>query len=463
MASGAATRRGVNIFSEGRPMWQLFLVFLVPLMLSNILQSASQTFSSIFLGRLIGVDALAAVSAIFPLLFLLISFIIGLSSGSTVLIGQAFGAGDYHAMKRVAGTTLTLSVLLGVLSCVIVGAFTYPLLHLVSTPANIIDQSAMYTRIVLVYIPIFFVYIAYTTFLRGTGDSQTPFYFLIISTVLSLVCTPMLIRGWLGLPQMGIAGAAIAGYIANAAAFIGLLVYLNATNHSLRFDNEMLRDMAHPDWKIARTVFRIGIPAGLQTIMVALAEIAVISFVNRYGSDATAAYGAVNQIVGYVQFPAISIGITASIFGAQCIGARREDKLGAVIHSGVALNYIIGGLLVLVCYFGAWGILGWFITDQHTLNIAHALLMITLWSYLIFGNNAVLSGVMRASGTVLWPTAISIFAIWAVEVPSAYILMHRYDIDGIWMGYPIAFLVALGLQFSYYTFVWKKKTHERLI
>lgn len=464
MASGAATTRGgVNIFAEGRPMWQLFLVFLVPLMLSNILQSASQTFSSIFLGRMIGVEALAAVSAIFPLLFLLISFIIGLSSGSTVLIGQAFGAGDYHAMKRVAGTTLTLSVLLGILSCVVVGVFTYPLLHLVSTPANIIDQSAMYTRIVLVYIPIFFLYIAYTTFLRGTGDSQTPFYFLIISTVLSIVLTPAFIGGWVGLPRLGIAGAAIAGYIANAAAFVGLLIYLNAKKHSLRFDNEMLRDMARPDWKIARTVFRIGIPAGLQTIMVALAEIAVISFVNRYGSDATAAYGAVNQIVGYVQFPAISIGITASIFGAQCIGARREDKLSAVIHSGVTLNYIIGGVLVLVCYLGAWDILGWFITDKHTLDIAHALLMITLWSYLIFGNNAVLSGVMRSSGTVLWPTAISIFTIWGVEVPFAFLLMQRYGIDGVWMGYPIAFCVGLALQFTYYSLVWKKKTHERLI
>jgi len=281
--------------------------------------------------------------------------------------------------------------------------------------------------------------------------------------VLSILLTPAFIRGWVGLPQIGIAGAAVAGYIANAAAFVALLVYLNAKRHVLRFDNEMLRDMGRPDWKIAATVVRIGVPAGLQTIMVALAEIAVISFVNRYGSHATAAYGAVNQIVGYVQFPAISIGITTSIFGAQCIGARREDKLESVIRSGVMLNYVIGGILVLACYLGAWDILGWFITDQHTLDIAHSLLMITLWSYLIFGNNAVLGGVMRASGTVLWPTAIGIFSIWAVEVPAAYILMHRYGIDGIWMGYPIAFCVGLALQFTYYTLVWKKKTHERLI
>lgn len=444
-------------------MWRLFLVFLIPLMLSNVLQSASQTFSSIFLGRMIGVNALAAVSAIFPLIFLLISFLIGLSSGSTVLIGQAYGAKNYHAMKRVAGTTITISLLMGVIVAIFGSIFAYDLLRLVATPANILDDAVMYARIVFVYIPIFFVYLAYTTFLRGTGDSQTPFYFLIISTVLSLILTPAFIRGWFGLPQIGVASAAIAGYIANATAFIGLLIYLNYKSHALRFDNEMLRDMARPDWKIAATVIRIGIPTGLQTIMVALAEIAVISFVNRYGSDATAAYGAVNQIVSYVQFPAISIGIAASIFGAQCIGARREDKLSSVIHSGIGLNYIVGGVLVTICYLASWNILGWFVTDKHTLDIAHGLLMITLWGYLIFGNNAVLSGVMRSSGTVLWPTAIGIFAIWGVEVPAAWILMHRYGIDGIWMGYPLAFCVSLLLQFTYYKLVWKQKTHERLI
>jgi putative MATE family efflux protein len=452
----------VNVFDESRPMWRLFFVFLVPLMLSNMLQSASQTVSSIFLGRLIGVGALAAVSAIFPIILLLVSFMIGLASGSTVLIGQAFGAGDFAAMRRVAGTTLSVSTLLGVVVGSIGLAFTHQLLELVGTPADVIGLSALYSKIVFAYLPVFFPYIAYTTFLRGTGDSQTPFYFLILSTALSILFTPAFILGWAGLPAIGIAGAAIANFIGNGAAFIALLAYLARRKHALQFDNEMLRDM-RVDWNILRSIIRIGVPTGIQTIMVALAEIAVITFVNRFGSDATAAYGAVNQIVSYVQFPAISIGITASIFGAQCIGAHREDKLGAVIRSGIALNYAIGAVLVVVCYVFAWDILGWFITQKHPLDIAHGLLMITLWGYLLFGNNSVLSGVMRSSGTVLWPTAIGVFSIWGVEVPSAYLLMHRYGIDGIWMGYPIAFTIGLLLQFCYYEFVWKKKTHERLI
>jgi putative MATE family efflux protein len=457
MAQAAAA----TIFDESRPMWRLFLVFLIPLMLSNALQSASQTIASIYLGRLIGVNALAAVSAVFPILFLLVSFIIGLSSGSTVLIGQAFGARNEHAMKRVAATTLTVSIALGVLVALI-GAFaTKPLLELVRTPPNILDASVIYARILFASMPVFFPYIAYTTFLRGIGDSKTPFYFLFVSTAITIVLTPALILGWLGV-RWGVESAAVAGVVANLGAFVAMLIYLNAIRHPLRFDGEMRRDLGI-DWKIFATVVRIGVPTGLQVIMVALAEIAVISFVNHFGSRATAAYGAVNQIVGYVQFPAMSIGITASIFGAQCIGARREDKLQSVVHSGIALNYAIGGILIAICYTFAWQILGWFITEPQTLDIAHELLMITLWSYLLFGNSAVLSGVMRSSGTVFWPTAISIFAICGVEVPSAYLLMRHFGLEGVWMGYPIAYFASVCLQFAYYTLVWKKKTHERLI
>ena len=462
-AARPAPRRGqVNIFDESRPMWRLFLVFLVPLLLSNVLQSASQTVASIYLGQLIGVRALAAVSGIFPIIFLLISFLIGLSSGSTILIGQAFGAGNVHAMKRVAGTTLSISVLLGI-AVAIIGVFlSNDLLQLIRTPSDILFDATVYSQIIFFTCPMLFPYIAYTTFIRGTGDSQTPFYFLIVSAVLLAIVTPAFILGWAGLPRLGVASAAVAGYVSNAVAFVALLWLLKRRNDPLSFDFEMMRDM-RIDWKITKTVVRLGVPIGLQVIMVALAEIAVISFVNRFGSDATAAYGAVNQIVGYVQFPAISIGITASIFGAQCIGAKREDKLNSVIRSGVGLNYVIGGLIIALCYIFAWNILGWFVTAQRPLEIAHTLLMITLWSYLLFGNSSVLSGVMRSSGTVFWPTFNGIFAIWAVEVPVAWLLMHKYGIDGIWMGYPVAYCVVVLLQFGYYELFWKRKTHERLI
>jgi putative MATE family efflux protein len=462
LAQARTAHRGVNIFEEGKPMWQILLVFLVPLMLSNVLQSASQTMASIWIGRLISTQALGAISAVFPIIFLLFSFVFGVSSGSSVLIGQAFGAKDFHKVKKIAGTVTGAALYLGIIVAVVGYFGSATILTWLATPPDIIAQSDAYARVAFLTMPVFFVYFVYATILRGTGDSATPFYALIVSSVLAIGITPLFIVGLFGLPKLGVVSAAVSGLIANTAAFAWLLIYLRRKNHPLQFDRETLVDMGI-DWKILGGVLRIGLPTALQVMMVSLAEIAVISFVNRFGSSATAAYGAVNQVVGYVQFPAISIGIAASIFGAQCIGARREDKLGSVIRSAVGLNYVVGGIIIAVCYLCAWFILGWFITDRNTLLIAHQLLMITLWSYLLFGNSAVLSGLMRGSGAVLWPTINGIFAIWGVEVPVAWFLMHRIGLDGVWLGYPAAYCVVLALQFTYYEFVWKKRTHERLV
>lgn len=443
-------------------MWQIMLVFLIPLMLSNVLQSASQTMASIWIGRLISTQALGAISAVFPIIFMLFSFVFGVSSGSSVLIGQAFGAQDFHRVKKVAGTVLGAALYLGIIVAVIGFLGSPTILKWLATPPDILAQSDAYSRVVFLTMPVFFVYFVYATILRGTGDSTTPFYALIVSSILAITITPIFIVGLFGLPKLGVVSAAVSGVIANGAALLWLLFYLRKKNHPLQFDRETLGDMLI-DWRILGTVLRIGIPTGIQVMMVSLAELAVISFVNHFGSRATAAYGAVNQVVSYVQFPAISIGIAASIFGAQCIGARREDKLNSVVRSAVALNYVVGGIIIGVCYLCAWIILGWFITDRETLLIAHQLLMITLWGYLLFGNSAVLSGLMRGSGSVLWPTINGIVAIWGVEVPVAWVLMHRIGLDGVWLGYPISYCVVVLLQFSYYEFVWKRKTHERLV
>jgi len=346
----AVRRTGVNIFDDSKPMWQIFAVFLVPLILSNFMQSASSLISYIYLGRLIGVHALATVSAIFPILFFLISFLIGLSNGSTVLIGQAFGARDAHAMKKVAGTTLGVSFWMGVAVALVGGFFSRDALMLMATPHDILADATYYAQWVFASTPVFFPYLVYTTFLRGTGDSQTPFYFLILSTAIALVSTPAFILGWLGLPKLGIQSAAMTLLVSNAVAFGALLTYLSLKKHPLRFDSETLHDSLKIDWTVFAKVAKIGVPTGLQIVMVSLAEVAVLAFVNRFGSSATAAYGAVNQVVSYVQFPAISISIAASIFGAQCIGARREDKLASVVHSGIGLSYVVGGVLITTCY-----------------------------------------------------------------------------------------------------------------
>jgi putative MATE family efflux protein len=441
---------------DSRPIWQAMLVFLVPLMISNVLQSASATLNSIYLGRLIGVHALAAASSFFPVVFFMIAFFIGIASGSSVLIGQAYGARDEERLKAVAGTTLTLAIGSGI---VIGGAgwfFLPALLHLIGTPLDVFDDSLAYARVMFLGLPVLFVYLSYTTFVRGTGDSRTPLLALIVSTVLILIFTPALILGWVGLPRLGVPSAAYANILANFIALIFMLVALALEKNPLALDMSIVRHMKL-EMRLLVALIRIGIPTGLQMVMVSLAEIAVISLVNRFGSSATAAYGAVNQIVSYVQFPAISIGIAASIFGAQSIGARKFDRLRKIARAGVTLNWVIGAILIGLVYAFNDAILTLFVTDAGVIATAHELLAITLWSYVLFGTSSVLSGLMRSSGTVIWPTLLSIISIWGVEVPVAYSLAPHLGLRGVWIAYPVAFACSLTLQTGYYYLFWRRQ------
>lgn len=450
--------------SESKPIWKSMSMFLVPLLLSNVLQSIGQLFGMVVVGRWLGVNDLAAISAFFPLFFLLVSFVIGIGSGSSILIGQAFGAKNEDRLKAIVGTTLTFTFIIGVVLAIIGSIFAMDIMRLMGTPENIIDISVHYARILFISMPVLFLYFAYTTFMRGTGDSKTPFYFLIVSTALNMILLPILIFGWLGAPKLDVYGAAYASVISTVITFIVMLVYLKKKNHPLQLDSTV-RKYLRMDRELLKLLLRLGIPASINMILVSLSEIAVIAFVNRYGSDATAAYGVVNHIASYVQMPAVSLGITVSIFAAQSIGANQFDRLQKVVKAGIIMNYVIGGVLISLIYLFSRDILSLFLTSQTTIEIAHSLVMITLWSYLIFGHAQIISATMRASGTVLWPTVIGVVSIWLVEVPVAYYLSYHTSlgIEGIWIGYPAAFIVSLILQYAYYKLSWQKKRITRLV
>jgi len=444
------------------PLWKIFGRFLAPMLLSNILQSLSGTLNNIYIGQMLGVRSLAAVAGFFPVLFFLISFSIGLGAGASVLIGQAWGARDTARAKAVAGTTLGVGIAIGLFAAVFGGTLTQPLLVALGTPPDILPEATAYARIMLIAMPGLFVFLLATAMLRGVGDTVTPLLTLGISSAVGLVLTPALIRGWGGLPQLGVTSAAWASVVGFLLSTAWMAWRLRRRNHPLAPDAELLRHM-RIDPRILKQVLRIGIPTGVQMVVIALAEVALLWMVNGFGSNATAAYGAVNQVVAYVQFPALSIAITASILGAQSIGAGRPERLGAITRTGLWMNLVLTGSLVLVGYLFSRRLMGFFITNAEVIELAQGLLHIMLWSSIIFGMASVVSGVMRASGTVLVPTGISIFCIAAVEVPVAWVLSRHMGVEGIWIGYPAAFIAMLVLQSSYYRLVWRKKRLRRLV
>ena len=461
-SAATAAERPHGRVEDRRPLWRIFAAFLAPMLLSNILQSLSGTLNNVYVGQMLGVGALAAVSSFFPVMFFFIAFTIGLGAGASVLIGQAWGARDAAKCKAVAGTTLTVGVAFGLLVALFGGLFTQPMLLALGTPPDILADATRYARIILIAMPGLFVFLLSTAMLRGVGDTITPLFTLAISTAIGLVVTPALIRGWLGLPMLGVASGAAATVVSFVVATTWLGFRLRAIGSPLAPDADFARRL-RIDPKILRTVLKVGVPTGVQMIVISLAELALLSMVNGFGSNATAAYGAVNQVVAYVQFPAISIAITASILGAQAIGAGRTQQLGAIARTGLLMNLVLTGALVLLGYLFSRRLMAFFITSDPVIEVAQTLLHIMLWGTVVFGMASVLSGIMRASGSVLVPTGIAIACIALVEVPVAWVLSHRIGLNGVWIAYPAAFCAMLALQTAYYRGVWRKKAIRRLV
>lgn len=444
------------------PLWRIYLIFLVPMVLSNFLQGFSGTLNGIYIGQMLGTHALAAVAGMFPVVFFFISLVIGVGAGASVLIGQAWGAHESEKVKTIAGTALMLGMIIGLLAAVFGSLFARQALQALGTPSDVLEEAVSYARIMMLIMPLLLVLILFTQLLRGVSDTVSPLLALLLSTGVGLLLTPALIRGWLGLAPMGIQSAALAGMAGNALAMIYLALRLRRKQHVLAPDRAMLAALKlNP--VVLRKVLRIGLPTGLQMVVISISELAILALVNRHGSDATAAYGAVTQIVNYVQFPALSIAITASILGAQAIGGGHLERISPILRTGLLINVWLTGTLIVLGYLLSHWLLGLFLTNPDVQAQAEYLLHIMLWSMLVFGFQAIVGGIMRASGVVLVPVSISIVCILVVQLPAAYLLSAHFGLEGVWMAFPVAYLTMLALQTAFYRLVWRHKKIERLV
>lgn len=450
-----------DLLDPKKSMWKPIIVFLIPLMLSNVLQSLGGVVSTMIIGQGLGETSLAAVSTILPVSFFLISLVIGLGSGSLVLIGQAYGAGKSKELTKTVDTTIKFSFLLGIVMACIGVFFIEDILQIIGAAPSIRVASAEFGKVIFASLPLVFVYVSYTTILRGTGDSKTPFVFLLISTVLNIVLTPVLTFGWIGLPQMGLTGTALANVLATLFSFAALLSYLAWKKHALALSRNFFRN-----WKldlgILKLLIKIGIPSSVQMIAISLSEVAVVFLVNQHGEQATAAYGAVIQVLNFVQMPMLSLGMAAGVFSAQFVGAKASHRLQSLLRHSLVLNYLIGIVLIGLVYLFSNTILSWFLSDLTTIEMANEVLFAVLWAMMLLGNAMILSSIMRGTGTVIVPTIITIACIWLVMVPVAAVLSNPLGLFGIWLSYPISDMIMLIILYVFYQYVWKRKQHESL-
>lgn len=428
-----------------RPLWKTWLLIAVPMMLTNALQSVAGTADGIYLGHLIGTDAIAAVSAFFPVFFFLLAIVIGLSAGATVMIGRAWGAQDRALVRNIAGTALVMMFGAGVVISVLGGLFATPLMRMFGTPAPVFDAATLYARWMLIGMPVIFMLWLTTSMSRGTGDAVSPLIALLIATLLSLGLTPAFIDGWGPFPALGVASAVASTMLAFTVALLWMAVHWRRKGHPLAPNADLWRAIR---WNpaLARGILHIGVPAAIQMLTMAIAEMVLLSMVNRHGANATAAYGAVTQVMSWLQMPVMTLGITASILCAHAIGAGRSERIGAIVRTGLLCNLGLTGSLIVVIYLIAPTILRGFLTDPVVLSLATHLLYIVAWSVLVMGTTAVMTGAMRASGKVWVPTLLGMIGLLGIEVPAAWMFERIAGLTGIWWAYPLAFIAMLTMQ-----------------
>jgi putative MATE family efflux protein len=293
--------------------------------------------------------------------------------------------------------------------------------------------------------------------LRGAGDSRTPFLFLLMSVVLDIALNPLLIFGWGPIPRLGIAGSATATLIAQGLSFAALVIRLYRIRHFLCIRRGELR-LFVVDWSLVKILVTRGIPMGLQMFVVSSSMIALLSLVNRFGSEQTAAFNAAMQLWNYVQMPAIAIASAVSSMAAQNVGAARWDRVSRVARTGVAFNFASAGVLIGILYILNRAALGLFLPSSGA-AIANAVHLnsIVLWSYAFFGMSMVLYGVVRATGAVMAPLIMLAIALWGIRVPFAYVMLPHWGVDAIWWSFPLASLASLSMSAGYYRFGgWRK-------
>ena len=272
-----------------------------------------------------------------------------------------------------------------------------------------------------------------------------PLQALLLATVVGLLCTPLLILGWTGLPRLGSASAAVSAAFASLLALGWLLWRWHRVGHPLAPRREQLRAIRF-DGALIRAMLRIGVPSSLQMLSLAIAEIVLLGWINRYGYTATAAYGAVNQLMSWVQLPAMSLGITATILAAHAMGAGRTARLPGIARTGVLLGLaMLSAVVLLVMALAPW-LTGLILVAAEAHELATLQLRTVAWGVLAMGGSTVLVGVMRGSGTVWRPALLGMVAVLLLELPLAMWMQAQHGLAGVWWAWPLGLLAMLVMQ-----------------
>ncbi|WOK36567.1 MATE family efflux transporter [Sphingomonas sp. C3-2] len=437
----AGAARGSQDLLNG-PISRTLLLFALPTLGSNVLQSLNGSVNAIWIGRFLGEDAIAATANANIIMFLMFAAVFGFGMAATVLIGQSFGRGDLDGARRAMGTAMGLFLPLSVLVGLAGWTFSPNILKALATPGEAFELAHDYLRLIFLSTPASFLMVLMMMGLRGSGDSMTPLWFMGLSVVLDIILNPVLILGLGPAPAMGIAGSAMATVIAGYVSLIGIIIYVYVRDLPLRLKGRELGYL-RPDPALLRSIVLKGFPMGLQMVVISSAAMAMVGLVNREGLLATAAYGVTQQLWTYVQMPAMAVGAAVSAMAAQNIGAGRWDRVARITRTGIFYNIVMTGALVVLLTLVDRAALGLFLgTESPAIPVAAHIHLLGGWSFVFFGVSLVLFGTMRANGAVIAPLIILFLSMYPIRLGFVYFAYPVLGADALWLSFPLGSLAS---------------------
>ncbi|NPD47917.1 MULTISPECIES: MATE family efflux transporter [unclassified Lentimicrobium] len=430
---------------------RLILNFAIPILFGSLFQQLYNIVDSIFIGNYVGKEGLAAVGASFPVIFALISFVIGIGSGSTVVISQYYGAKNNEAVKRAIDTLYIFMFFASAALSVLGIVFARQIFEFTDLPEDVLPQAVKYLQIYMSGNVLFFGFAGTNAILRGLGDSKTPLYFTIIATLINILLDWLFI----GVFHWGVGGAAFATIIAQGGAFITGIIYLNKTHDLLTLHPSRLKF----DKKIFTQSVKIGLPTGFQQTFVAFGMVALFGIVNKFGTDTVAAYSVGMRIDSVPAMLAMAFSAAVAPFVGQNIGANKPGRVRAGFFSTLILSTILTIIVTTVYMLFPRQIVMAFSDDAKVIEVGVEYIRVVAPFYVLFSLMFVVNGVLRGAGATLIPMFITLVALWFIRIPASYLMAEEMGRIGIWWGIPIGWFFGMGLAFVYYASgKWRNKS-----
>lgn len=420
--------------TTGNPV-KLILYFSIPLLIGNIFQQFYSMVDTIIVGRFLGVKALAAVGSTGSLTFLIIGFVLGLASGFSVLVSQKFGANDDEGLKKAVASSIVLSTVLAIIITIISVFAAKPLLTLMNTPSDIINDATTYITVIFAGTFATFFYNMISGILRALGDSKTPLYFLIISSILNIVLDLVFIVNF----NMGVAGAAWATVISQGVSGLLCLFYtakkfpiLHLKKEHFKFENEYIKQH-----------LRIGVPMALQFSITAIGAIILQGAVNAFGSTVVAAHTAASRVEQLVMQPSVTFGVTMATYSAQNLGAGNIERIKEGVKKCTMINIIIGIIAAIILIFFGDVFVKMFVTGSDPSVIAYAKQYLTIVAFFFIPLSLIFiyRNALQGMGYTFVPMMAGVAELVARTVV-AFTLPALIGYTGICLAGPMAWIAA---------------------